>query len=39
VDPPHAAHAAAASAAAAGGDEFASLLRAFWESRKPVTPR
>jgi enoyl-CoA hydratase/carnithine racemase len=38
-DPPHAAHAAAASAAAAGGDEFASLLRAFWESRKPVTPR
>jgi enoyl-CoA hydratase/carnithine racemase len=33
-DPARFAHAAAASAAAAGGDEFARMLRAFWDSRK-----
>ena len=34
-------HAAAASAAAADGDEFATLLRAFWETRglSAPTPR
>lgn len=33
LDPARAAHAAAASAAAAEGDEFATLLRAFWAAR------
>jgi enoyl-CoA hydratase/carnithine racemase len=33
-------HAEMASAAAADGDEFASMLRAYWATRKvPVTPR
>ena len=34
-------HAELASAAAAGGDEFATMLRAFWaaRSKSPVTPR
>ena len=33
-------HAEMASAAAADGDEFASMLRAFWATRRaPVTPR
>lgn len=33
LDPARAAHAAAASAAAAEGDEFATMLRAFWAAR------
>ena len=33
-DPARFAHAAAASAAAAEGDEFARMLRAFWDSRR-----